>query len=166
MSRKQRPVEGDVFAQPETDRHRRKVVKAWRQPRLSHYKEEPNMTAMVRGVRGATTCSDNTEEAILAATAEMLQALVAANGLRTEDVASAIFSVTPDLDAAFPARAARELGWQSVPLMCTREIPVPGAVPLCIRVLVHWNTTKGQDDIAHVYLHEAQRLRPDLAGRG
>jgi len=122
------------------------------------------MTMMVRGVRGATTCAANDAADMLAATADMVEALVAANGIAAEDVAAAIFSFTPDLDAAFPARAARELGWSAVPLMCTREIPVPGALQRCIRVLVLWNTAKAQDEIIHVYLREAKSLRPDLVG--
>jgi len=122
------------------------------------------MTMMVRGVRGATTCASNVGDDILAATAEMVEAVVAANGIDTDDVAAAIFSVTPDLDAVFPARAARDLGWSSVPLMCTREIPVPRALGHCIRVLVLWNTDKKQADIVHVYLREAKSLRPDLSG--
>ncbi len=87
-----------------------------------------------------------------------------ANEVSTEDVAGALFSVTPDLDAAFPARAARDLGWHNVPLMCTQEIPVPGALERCIRVLVLWNTPKAQQDVVHVYLREAKSLRPDLVG--
>lgn len=122
------------------------------------------MTMMVRGLRGATTCDANDVEDMLAATAEMVQSLVMANDIRTEDVACAIFSVTPDLDAAFPARAARDLGWSSVPLMCTCEIPVPGALERCIRVLVLWNTERAQDEIIHIYLRGAKVLRPDLAG--
>ncbi|MGI6209524.1 MAG: chorismate mutase [Anaerolineae bacterium] len=122
------------------------------------------MPVGVRGVRGAITCAANTEEEILSATRELLQVLIEANGIAPEDVASAIFSVTPDLNAAFPARAARELGWTSVPLMCTGEIPVPGALPLCVRVLLHWNTDKAQNEIVHAYLRGARVLRPDLAG--
>ena len=122
------------------------------------------MVTMVRGVRGATTCRANSAEDMLEATAEMLRELVVANEVSTDDVASALFSVTPDLDAVFPARAARELGWHNVPLMCTQEIPVPGALERCIRVLVLWNTPKAQQEIVHVYLHGAKSLRPDLVG--
>ncbi|NPV07152.1 MAG: chorismate mutase [Anaerolineae bacterium] len=121
------------------------------------------MSVAVRGVRGAITCEANTEEEILSATRELLSTLVAANAIAPEDVASALFSLTPDLDAAFPARAARDLGWVSVPLMCTREIPVPGALPRCVRVLLHWNTEKAQSEIVHLYLRGAEALRPDLA---
>lgn len=118
----------------------------------------------VRGIRGATVAAENTPEAILSATRELLTAIVEANpGLKPEDIASAIFTVTPDLDAAFPAQAARQLGWQHVPLMCAREIPVPGSLPRCIRVLLHWNTDRPQHAIRPVYLRAAAGLRPDLA---
>ena len=118
----------------------------------------------VRGIRGATVAAENTPEAILSATRELLTAIVAANpGLAPEDIASAIFTVTPDLDAAFPAQAARQLGWKHVPLMCAREIPVPGSLPRCIRVLLHWNTDRPQSAIRPVYLRAAASLRPDLA---
>ena len=118
----------------------------------------------VRGIRGATVAAENTPEAILSATRELLTAIVAANpGLAPEDIASAIFTVTPDLDAAFPAQAARQLGWKHVPLMCAREIPVPGSLPRCIRVLLHWNTDRPQAAIRPVYLRAAASLRPDLA---
>ena len=118
----------------------------------------------VRGIRGATVAAENTPEAILAATRELLAAIVEANpGLAPEDIASAIFTVTADLDAAFPAQAARQLGWQHVPLMCAREIPVPGSLPRCIRVLLHWNTDRPQAAIRPVYLRAAASLRPDLA---
>jgi len=120
------------------------------------------MAIYMRGVRGATTCRANAEEDILSATLELLQALVRANGIAAQDVASAVFTVTPDLDAAFPAKAARDLGWVNVPLMCAQEIPVPTGISKCIRVLLHWNTDKTQDEIVHVYLQGAESLRPDL----
>ena len=116
-----------------------------------------------RGIRGATTADANTAEAILAATKELLQLLIEANGLRPEEVAGAIFTVTPDLTAAFPARAAREMGWTKVPLLCAREIPVPGDIPRCIRVLILWNTEKDQGEIRHIYAKGAKGLRPDLS---
>lgn len=116
----------------------------------------------VRGVRGATTATENTPEAILGATQELLRAMINANGIRTEDLASAIFTVTPDLDAAFPARAAREMGWHHVPLLDATEIAVPGSLPRAIRALLHWNTDRPIYDIRHVYLREAIALRPDL----
>lgn len=120
------------------------------------------MTTVCRGVRGATTVETNEAEAILEATRELLAAMVAANGLEADDLASAIFSVTPDLDAAFPAAAARRMGWTHVPLFDTLEIPVPGSLPRCIRVLLHWNTCRPQREIVHVYLQGASTLRPDL----
>ena len=89
--------------------------------------------------------------------------MIRRNGIEKEDVASAIFSVTHDLDAEFPALAARQLGWLDVPLLCTNEINVPGSLQRCIRVLVNWNTPKSQDEIIHVYVRDAQRLRPDLS---
>jgi len=114
-----------------------------------------------RGIRGATTADENTAEAIAAATKELLERIVAANGLKIEDVASAIFTTTPDLNAEFPALAARQLGWQDAALLCTPEIDVPGSLERCIRVLIHWNTGKGANEIVHVYLKEAKKLRPD-----
>jgi len=118
---------------------------------------------MIRGVRGATTVAENTARDIGEATRALLEEMVAANGIRPEEVAAAYFTVTPDLDAAFPATAARALGWQYVPLLDACEIPVPGSLPRCIRVLVLWNTDRAQQEIVHVYQGEATRLRPDLA---
>jgi chorismate mutase len=115
-----------------------------------------------RGVRGATTADANTREAILAATRQLLALMIRLNGIEPEDVASAIFSSTRDLNAEFPALAARQLGWLDVPLLCTHEIDVPGSLPKCVRVLVNWNTEKAQSDVRHVYIKEAVRLRPDL----
>lgn len=113
-----------------------------------------------RGIRGATTVQRNDRDEILTATTELLNVIVQLNGLRSEDIAYVWFTVTPDLDAEFPAFAARELGWTEVPLMCGREIPVPGALPLCIRALISWNTSKSQRDVKHVFLHGAKELRP------
>ncbi len=117
----------------------------------------------IRGIRGATViCQDEPEE-ILAATRELLDAICQANpSLRVEDVASALFTLTNDLHSAYPALAARQMGWSEVPLMCAREIPVPGSLKRCIRVLVHWNTDLAQSEIHHVYLGQAASLRPDL----
>lgn len=115
-----------------------------------------------RGIRGATTVERNEREEILAATTELLELLIARNDLRAGDVASAIFTVTGDLDAEFPALAARMLGWSGVALMCMREIPVPGSLPLCIRVLLHVNTERSAGEINHAYLHGAVNLRPDF----
>ncbi len=114
-----------------------------------------------RGVRGATTVEENTAEAILTATKELLSLIVEANDLKSEDIASAIFTTTPDLTAAFPAQAAREMGWHNVALLDAQEIPVPGSLDKCIRVLIHWNTEKSPAEIKHVYLKGAQFLRPD-----
>lgn len=116
----------------------------------------------IRGLRGAVTVEGNTKEAIHQATRELLQEIIDANRLQVEDIASVIFTVTPDLNADFPAYAAREMGWRHVPLLCAREIDVPEALPQCIRVLMHVNTTKGQEDMVHVYLGGASQLRPDL----
>src|SRR3989338_8920862 len=120
------------------------------------------MTA-VRGVRGATTVAANERGAILSGTRELLGEIVRLNGLAPADVASVWFPVTPDLDAEFPAFAAREIGWTAVPLICGREIPVAGALPLCIRVLIHCNTDVPQADVRHVFLHGARALRPRWA---
>jgi chorismate mutase len=117
----------------------------------------------LRGVRGATTVQQDQAVEILAATRELLQAILHDNpDMRPEDIASVIFTTTADLRAAFPARAARELGWHEVPLLDAKEIDVPEGLPLCIRVLIHWNTQLPQAAIRHVYLREAVRLRPDL----
>jgi chorismate mutase len=104
---------------------------------------------------------ENTAEVILAATRELLELIVKANDLKVEDVASAIFTTTPDLTAAFPARAAREMGWWDVALLDAQEMPVPGSLERCVRVLIHWNTGKSAAEIKHVYLKGAQALRPD-----
>ena len=116
-----------------------------------------------RGVRGATTADENSREAILRATRQLLALMIRLNGIDAREVASAIFSTTSDLNAEFPALAARQLGWLDVPLLCTHEISVPGSLPLCVRVLVHWNTDKSQQEIRHVYLKKAVQLRPDLS---
>ena len=117
----------------------------------------------VRGIRGATTVAENETEIILQATRELLEAIVKENAdMKPEDIGSAIFTVTDDLTATFPAQAARQMGWNMVPMMCAREIPVPGSLPKAIRVLVHWNTETPQSQIKHVYLRDAVKLRPDL----
>ena len=115
-----------------------------------------------RGIRGAISVEGNSAEAILGATRELLERIVAANKLRAEDIASVIFTATPDLNAAYPARAAREMGWANVPLLCMQEMAVVGSLPRCVRVLVHWNTDLPGDQVHHVYLGEARTLRPDL----
>ncbi|GCE03136.1 chorismate mutase [Dictyobacter sp. S3.2.2.5] len=113
-----------------------------------------------RGIRGATTVEHNDREEILAATRELLELLIEKNDLKVEDIASAIFSLTEDLDAEFPAVAARGLGWTETALMCTREIPVPDSLQKCIRVLIHVNTTRSAQEIQHVFIKEAVNLRP------
>ncbi len=116
-----------------------------------------------RGVRGATTADANTSHDILKATRELLALLIRRNGIEAEDVASAIFSTTPDLDAEFPALAARQLNWLNVALMCTHELGVPESLQKCVRVLIHWNTDKTADEIQHIFIKGAVSLRPDLS---
>ena len=116
-----------------------------------------------RGVRGATTVEADNADEILLATRQLLALMIRRNGIESHDVASAFFTVTGDLSAEFPALAARQLGWLDVPLLCAYEIAVDGALPRCIRILLHWNTDKPQPEIHHVYLHKAIKLRPDLS---
>jgi chorismate mutase len=117
----------------------------------------------VRGIRGATNVHENSAPEALAATRELLEALVKQNGLdQFDEIVSAIFTTTPDLTACFPAEAARSLGMNQVPLLCASEINVPGAMPFCIRVLLHVNTEKSQKEMVHVYLRDARKLRPDV----
>lgn len=116
-----------------------------------------------RGIRGATTVTEDNVDLILQATRELLEAIVKENAsMKPEDIGSAIFTVTDDLAATFPAQAARQMGWSMVPMMCAQKIPVPGSLPKAIRVLVHWNTETPQSEIKHVYLRDAVKLRPDL----
>ena len=116
-----------------------------------------------RGVRGAISIEIDAENEVLAATRELLTAICEANpDLNPEHIASAIFTTTEDISSVHPARAARQLGWDRVPMICAREIPVPGSLPFCIRVLIHWNTDKAQSEIKHIYLRNAVKLRPDL----
>ena len=114
-----------------------------------------------RGVRGATTAEANTSEEILKATRQLLALMIRQNGVDEDDVASAIFTTTDDLDAEFPALAARQLGWLNVAMMCVHELDVPGSLRRCIRVLLHWNTEKSAGEIVHVYIKGAANLRPD-----
>ncbi len=116
-----------------------------------------------RGVRGATTVNANEREEILTATRQLLALMIRANGIDAKDVACAQFSTTHDVDAEFPALAARQLGWLDVPLLCGHEMSVPGSLPLCVRILVQWNTDKAQKEIEHIYVREAKKLRPDLS---
>ena len=117
---------------------------------------------LMRGIRGATTVSSDTVEEVLQATRELLELIRSDNDFAIEDIASALFTVTADVRSVFPAAAARSIGWDKVPLLCFQEIEVPDALPRCIRVLVHVNTDKRQEDIKHIYLKEAQSLRTDL----
>ena len=123
------------------------------------------MTPSVRlqGIRGATTVDRNDADEILAATDELLRAVIDANALEPDDIVSALFTVTQDLDAAFPARAAEEFGWNIVALLHATEIPVPGSLPKCIRLLVHAYTSRTRAEIRHCYLRGATALRPDRA---
>lgn len=116
-----------------------------------------------RGVRGATTVDRNDREEILTATRQLLGLMIRTNGIEARDVASAFFTTTPDVDAEFPALAARQLGWLDVPMLCGHEMAVPGSLPMCIRVMLHWNTDRPQQDIKHIYVREAKRLRPDIS---
>jgi chorismate mutase len=117
----------------------------------------------VRGVRGAAVAAVDQPQAVQTATRELLLAILTSNpALHPADIASALFTVTHDLVSTYPAEAARKLGWVNVPLMCALEIPVQHGLPRCIRILLHWNTELPQDEIHHVYLGEAARLRPDL----
>jgi chorismate mutase len=120
---------------------------------------------ILRGIRGATTVEEDTPQAILEATEELVREIVASNAIDSEAVASALFTVTPDLRAEFPAAAARRMGWTMVPLLNFTEIGVPGRLEKCIRVLVHVNTDRAQNEMVHVYLRRAVSLRPDLVSR-
>jgi chorismate mutase len=120
-------------------------------------------TPRLMGIRGATTVAKNEARDILDATDELLRRMIEANDLRPDDIVSGIFTVTSDLDAAFPARAAEDFGWNIVALLHSTEIPVPGSLPRCIRLLVHAYTTRPRDEIRHVYLRDAVSLRPDRA---
>ncbi len=119
------------------------------------------MSMRVRGIRGATTVAANTPEAIIEATTELLAEMMRANDLRVEDVASAFFTTTRDLNAEFPAVAARKLGWHDVALLCGHEMDVPGSLGMCLRILLHVNTEREPGELRHVYLRGAEALRPD-----
>jgi chorismate mutase len=120
----------------------------------------------VRGVRGATASEKDDPENILSATRKLLNTILNENpDMVLEDIASVLFTATDDLNSVYPAKAAREMGWNQVPLISAREIPVPGGLVGCIRVLIHWNTDTPQSEIRHVYLGAAVSLRPDLSGR-
>ena len=117
---------------------------------------------MIRGVRGATTVEHNSRRAIMDGTLELLQAMIETNGIAEDDVASILFTATPGLDAAYPAAAARQLGWTRSALMGFQEAQVIDGLQQCVRVLIHWNTDKSIDEIQHVFLRDAVSLRPDL----
>ena len=117
---------------------------------------------MIRGVRGATTVESNSNEDILHATQELLRVMIDKNGIAEDDVASILFTATPGLDAAYPAAAARQLGWTRTALMGFQEAQVVDGLRQCVRVLIHWNTDKPMDAIQHIFLHGAVVLRPDL----
>lgn len=118
---------------------------------------------MVRAIRGATTVKANEKQEILDATGELLREMVAQNGIVKEDIISILFSMTTDLNAVFPAVAAREMGWDRIAMMSSHEIDVPGSLKGCIRVLMHVNTDKRNDELRYIYLKEARVLRPDLS---
>jgi chorismate mutase len=120
---------------------------------------------MIRGLRGATTVEANSADAIWAATQELLESLIEANGIVEDDVASIMFTTTPDLNAVYPAKAARLMGWSRTALMGFAEADVPDGLRMCIRVLIHWNTNKNLDEIQHVFLRGAEVLRPDLSNK-
>jgi chorismate mutase len=120
---------------------------------------------LCRGIRGATTVAANTPQAIIEAAVELLTAMLEANDVKVDDVASAIFTTTPDLSAEFPAVAARQMGWTHVALLCGHEMNVPGSLPMCLRILLHVNTDKPASDIRHPYLRGARVLRPDFEGQ-
>ncbi|MCL4113297.1 UNVERIFIED_CONTAM: hypothetical protein GTU68_007627 [Idotea baltica] len=118
----------------------------------------------VRGIRGATTVTADMPNQIHEATAELLQEVLRVNEISNfEDIVSALFTTTEDLTSTFPAEAARKIGMSQVPLLCAMEIPVPGSMRKCVRVLLHVNTDKPQSDISHVYLRDAKKLRPDVS---
>ena len=120
----------------------------------------------LRGMRGATTVEANTPEAIRSATRELLNEMIEANAIQREDIASAWFTTTIDLNAEFPAVVARnDFGWHNVALICAHELDVPGSLPMCLRILLHVNTEKLQDEMQFIYQREAQRLRPDISNR-
>ncbi len=116
---------------------------------------------MVRGVRGAITVEANDADKILEATRELLDTIMQVNNMKVDEIASIYLTTTRDLDATYPAFAARQLGWFDLALLCGHEMEVPGGLKKCIRVLIHWNTSKKLDEISHVYLREATTLRPD-----
>jgi chorismate mutase len=128
--------------------------------------DSERLSMWCRGIRGATTVDNNTKEDILAAGKELLQKMVEANGIVPENVACAIFTTTPDLNAEFPAASARQLGWSNTALLCAQEMDVPGSLQKCLRILVLYNTEKSADEIVHVYIKGATKLKGALKGKG
>lgn len=125
--------------------------------------EASERPVVLRGIRGATTVTEDRADLILDATRELLETMLEANEIEAyDDIASIFFTCTHDLNSTFPAEAARALGMSLVPLLCNQEIPVPGRLPHAIRVLMQVNTRRAQAEIRHVYLREARSLRPDL----
>jgi chorismate mutase len=129
--------------------------------KIDQESESDRPCTVCRGIRGATTAEENSVEAILEATRELLYIIIRVNNIKPEDVTSAHFTTTVDLNATYPALAARQLGWCHAALLCGHEMQVPGSLENCVRVLIHWNTTRKIDEIIHVYLKEAKVLRPD-----
>jgi chorismate mutase len=139
-----------------------------RAPRPSFFDEDKRreeVMTVCRGVRGATTVEKDNRETILDATRELLTQMIEANDIQTDDIASAIFTTTPDLTSEYPAGAARQLGWHSIALLCTHEMSVENGLKRCIRILLHWNTEKPVSEIRHIYIKDAVILRPDHAGQ-
>jgi len=131
--------------------------------RAEHHTSFSEQPMAVRGIRGATSVQQDTPDQIRAAARELMEEILRRNQIFDfDDVISAVFTTTADLTAAFPAEAARAMGMNFVPLLCAQEIPVPGSMPRCLRILLHVNSDRSPRDIEHVYLHDAQRLRPDL----
>jgi chorismate mutase len=135
----------------------------YKEKRISAFSVYSLPMSQVRAIRGATQLEANTASAMETATKELLIEILAANELAPEDLISVFLTVTPDLNAAFPAAFAREVGFQAVPLLCAVEIDVPGALPRVLRVMIHCNTARNSDQISHIYLHGAKALRRDIA---
>ena len=119
----------------------------------------------LRGIRGAINVARNSRQEIFTKTRTLLETMVSANRIRERDVAAAIFTLTPDLNADFPAYAARDMGWTTVPMMCGSELGVPGAMKRVVRIMLLVNTSRSAKSIRHQYLGDTERLRPDLAKR-
>jgi chorismate mutase len=130
---------------------------------LAHSRNLGSPLMSLAAIRGATSVDADTREQVMARTAELVRAILDENCVAAEEIVSMFFTATPDLTAEFPALAVRQMGITSVPMLCAQEIAVPGALPRCIRVLVHIDSDRGRHDVKHVYLHAAQALRPDLA---